>query len=902
MKNRFLKLLFAFLCGSLPLLASAVTITPTPSSTDIRVGQDVSVTFALTAGQDEDIGVDIDNPNACVQSVSNVTPGTACQLVPAPVPSNTCGRVRMSLAAGNSASCSVVFRGILPSQTTILPAIGDYRIALGGCTPSCGLTGSLRLLAADTPPQLTFNPTSGTIGAPGAVTRNPDNSFSTINVGTQGGSGTTDDATTTLACSLNKPAGAVFAAVNQSVSRGSFNAATPAQTGTVSFTGQCAPTATQQTATLQCDEKRGVAASTAQIWSLVCPPTTMPTSTGFAFGNSSGSAGSDQTLSWTSNIPPNATCSVTGLGAPGNLGQQQRIGDSFTQTVRIPANATGTVSYTLSCAGVIGTPPTATFNVTPAVATGAITSFFADPSTGASGAQTRLTWVSTGITANCTLTGTGVTTASVPANGNQNVIVAGPPGVQIYRLDCGAGIAQETNFTITAPGTIPTANLAPVSRDPIAATVIQPVVDICRTTPTDPVCIAVANPGTAPDAIVAAFRAIASEEASVTVSSSKDNLNFVNTGASSRLSALRGGATRTSVDDVAIMHDGRSIPTGAVVGALGALLGLTQDSAEEPGGGLLSDRWGFFMTGIFRDGDRDAVLQPGCVVSPTNTCLAETGFGFDGWQALAGLDYRFSPQFVAGIAVGGGKIDAELDANGGALESRSRLGTIYASYLPSDNWYIDMSYARLNNRYEQSRVIDLRSLAPTSTPDAAFGKTRGSQNNFSIASGYVFSGAATSFTPNVRFSKGKTVIDGFAESGSSNFNLRLPEQEFNSTQFALGFNVNRAVSLESGVLLPYLNIEMIREQDNERFTIGCKDGEPTTIQNCVTFVRPGVGGALIRGPNIEVAEADSSFGRAELGFTFVREGGWQFGLSYLRTFAFEYLSSQSLQMTGRIEF
>ena len=384
------------------------------------------------------------------------------------------------------------------------------------------------------------------------------------------------------------------------------------------------------------------------------------------------------------------------------------------------------------------------------------------------------------------------------------------------------------------------------------------------------------------------LRATAAEENSTATSSSQDNLNFANTGASARLSALRGGASGVSVDDMAFNIGGQQIPTGALVGAVGALLGITQSDAADAGGGLLDNRWGLFFTGIARDGNRDAVrgtLANGatCVAAAGRDCVTESGFDFDGWQALMGVDFRFSPKFVAGLALGAGKISAELGAAGGGLESRSRLASIYGSLIPSANTYLDFTYTRLNNRYEQFRVIDLR--AGNSEFFDARAKYRGSQNSVSLSGGYVFGFGANSFTPNVRISTGRTTIDAFSKTGRSIFNLNIKEQKFNSLQYAVGFNFNRAISFESGVLLPYVNFELTRENKNKDLTL------------TPTFVRNGVNAAPIN-----ISKADSSFGRGELGFTFVREGGWQFGLSYSQTLAYQYLSSRSIQLTGRIEF
>jgi len=424
------------------------------------------------------------------------------------------------------------------------------------------------------------------------------------------------------------------------------------------------------------------------------------------------------------------------------------------------------------------------------------------------------------------------------------------------------------------PGVIvdPAARAAVMS-DPIAMQTVTPLRDLCAAataagdTALIEQCRALSNASAA--TIVQAFRAIAAEEVTATVSASQDSLNFANTGANNRLSALRGGATRTSSDDLAFNLNGQQFP----MGLMSAVLGLDSDdqsAANAQPGGLFGQRFGLFFSGIIRRGERDATVK-------------ETGFEFDGWQALAGIDYRFTNQLVAGVALGAGKIDAELDQSGGSLTSRSRFFTLFASLTPNERAYFDLAYSRLSNDYDQARLIDLTAQG---VPLAlASGESQGEQFSLSLSAGYEFSFDATSLVPNVRWTKGQTEIDGFTERGPSNFNLILPDQSFESQQFAAGINVSHAFSTANGVIVPFANVELIAETKNDAFRLLPRFARFNTAAT-----------------PIDIAASDQRYGRFDVGMTMLRSNGWQFALSYSETFAFEFLSSSSLQFSGRFEF
>lgn len=560
----------------------------------------------------------------------------------------------------------------------------------------------------------------------------------------------------------------------------------------------------------------------------------------------------------------------------------------------VPAGVVATA--TLVCSQSIGNAPGAAINWplvcparTPVVSAVSISGQLGTSTSYASAVGVSYTGGATAVAAVITPPATGTLSVNPQSGGNGtlfNFVYTPPAGATqaiehsaIVEIRENGALLNTVNVSISlsavvAPGTPNPSVLPGVQLDPVAAPAIAPVAAQCASASANSELArqcALISASNDVAAVTQALRAVSSEELATVVSSGQDNLNFAANGAGNRLAALRGGATRQSVDDMAFNIDGQQVP----MGALAALLGVNSTDETVGSGGLTDQRLGIFGQVLIRNGDRDALTQNGRVL--------ESGFDFDGWQFLLGGDYRFSNDFVAGMAVGGGKIDADLDGGVGFLDTKSRSIAVYASFAPSAQSYVEFAYTHLRNKYDQARAIDLRAIGGISS--IANGSTKGRQHSFGLSAGYSFAFGATSLTPNLRLSSGSTRVDGFDERGSSPFLLRLPRQEFESLQYALGVNLQHAVSIDAGVFAPFANFEYVHEQ---------KDSSNALIP---TFLSSG-----IAAPTVQIADSDSNFGRGEVGFLLVREGGWQFAASYSRTLAFDLLSSGSISLSGRVEF
>lgn len=362
-----------------------------------------------------------------------------------------------------------------------------------------------------------------------------------------------------------------------------------------------------------------------------------------------------------------------------------------------------------------------------------------------------------------------------------------------------------------------------------------------------------------------ALRAIAPEEvlAQTLILREIGSTQFFNVDA--RLNELRRGGGGFSLSGLSVTVDGNQVPLSLVGDAFREALGFGRDDS-----GLVSP-WGFFVNGNFTSGKQDQNLARGNV-----------GTDFDSTGITAGVDYRFSNRMVAGAALGYSSYDADLSGDS-KLEASSVLFTGYGSYYLSDRFYIDsrLTYGRVD--FEQERRIRYR--VGTSNIDAlAVGKTDASQLTLASSMGYHLNYGSWSVTPNATLRFIRSDVDAFTESGAGPFNVAYSDQSIDSTQFAVGVQVSRALSLTQGVLLPQFDLSFNNESGDDA------KAQARLVQGT---------GNLFR---LEEQSPDSSYGTVGLGFVYLMGNGRQAYVHYRRTFGFDDFDRGSLNLGGRFEF
>ena len=126
------------------------------------------------------------------------------------------------------------------------------------------------------------------------------------------------------------------------------------------------------------------------------------------------------------------------------------------------------------------------------------------------------------------------------------------------------------------------------------------------------------------------------------------------------------------------------------------------------------------------------------------------------WSVTAGVDYRFTDHFAAGISLGYMNTNASL-VNGGKIDVDGGRVGLYATYFDR-GFYVDAAVSGGFNSYDTRRVT------PNNT--AATGKSDGAEINTLLAAGYDWKFGGLTIGPVASFQYTNVELDGFTETGT----------------------------------------------------------------------------------------------------------------------------------------
>ena len=189
-----------------------------------------------------------------------------------------------------------------------------------------------------------------------------------------------------------------------------------------------------------------------------------------------------------------------------------------------------------------------------------------------------------------------------------------------------------------------------------------------------------------------------------------------------------------------------------------------------------SSPWGLFVNGLYVTSDRDSTSR-------------ESGFEADDFGVTGGIDYTFSDKLIFGVAFGYKNSDADIDANGGTLDTDSNSYSAYWSIYPDDRWYIDTMVGYTDSDHDQGRSINY-SIASATTAgvttvvnNTAVSDTESDEISVSVTAGHNFYSGNWTLSPYGRIDYADIGIDGFNEAmasagAGSGLALQIDDQDF----------------------------------------------------------------------------------------------------------------------------
>lgn len=224
-------------------------------------------------------------------------------------------------------------------------------------------------------------------------------------------------------------------------------------------------------------------------------------------------------------------------------------------------------------------------------------------------------------------------------------------------------------------------------------------------------------------------------------------------------------------------------------------------------------RWnglGLFATGLVEALNRDiTTYQDG---------YKSTILGF-----TVGGDYRFNRQTVAGITINYANTHGDFDS-GGDFNTNSIGTTLFASYLPTDRSFVQVTGGYTRNNYLVSRLATAFVQAVTGPNRLLSGNASSNSDadvfSLSAIAGYDHPIGRWTVGPRLGLNFNNTHIGDYAENGSSGLELRYTDQWVNSLQSVLGVQAQAAFSTDFGVVVPQFNADYIHEFANSQRSIG----------------------------------------------------------------------------------
>jgi len=482
---------------------------------------------------------------------------------------------------------------------------------------------------------------------------------------------------------------------------------------------------------------------------------------------------------------------------------------------------------------------------------------------------TTITRLMFGVVSVCVAVGSQSALAQAPANPNPATVPVNTvyPGFQYVFVQVGTSVLCDTPMTISnvtpqppAPG-MTLSSTGFLSGTPTSAgtfTYHFTARNFTNCLPNDFVATLTVTPVAAP---VPPAQQVSSPQAVIAVTTPSIQVNNIR----QRLDQLRFSSSNAVTEALRVSVDGQTLPS---LNAL-TLAPASKDGKNQSGGGASADkpdpfeRWGFFI-----NGDIDIGKQ--------STVGTQTGFKLTSKGITLGTDYRFEGNHVLGAGLGLLKADANLYDSQGDQDAKGYSVSIYGSFVPIANAYIDGIVNIGHNSYDSSRTQSIGGLATSSTD--------GNQLALALNVGYAFNDGALTATPYGRVEYIDAKVDGFTEHGSDGIATQsISKQRVKATTLSLGGQVSYAISATWGVLMPYARVEF------QHVAHSSAQNVYQTIGNANPQLVPVLGN-------------DKNFGNFAVGASAIFPNGLSCFFNYEQLFSKEHFRDQKYTLGLRIGF
>lgn len=228
------------------------------------------------------------------------------------------------------------------------------------------------------------------------------------------------------------------------------------------------------------------------------------------------------------------------------------------------------------------------------------------------------------------------------------------------------------------------------------------------------------------------------------------------------------------------------------------------------GGDILSgERFGFFVNGKTTQTER-------------GTTKFEAGYDSELEGFSVGMDYRFTDDLVAGLAVGYSSTDIEFSDNitdpqfsgvNSNLDFETISTILYGNYFATEAFSIDAYLGWSGVDFDKKRNIapyvnasGQNVAGSTATSDTDANKVLAGMN-FTYGMNY----QGLSLNPHLQMDYSSTFVDGYSEKGGAGFAFDYDSQQIDSFKTSLGLETSYPFSFAWGVLIPRVQLDYVHE-------------------------------------------------------------------------------------------
>ncbi len=325
-----------------------------------------------------------------------------------------------------------------------------------------------------------------------------------------------------------------------------------------------------------------------------------------------------------------------------------------------------------------------------------------------------------------------------------------------------------------------------------------------------------------------------------------------------RLQSLRAGATGFSFNGLNATINGQQVALGEIFNSY-----VTGGAAGDGGSNLSA-----FITGTLEIGEGESREK-------------EAAFDYDSQQILAGMDYRFSPETVVGLALGFDTTETDEQGSNTKLENDGITVSMYGNYYPADYFYVDWLVGYGTSSIDTTRAVNVGGISSVSS-----GSTDGSTTSAALGLGLTHQIDAWSMDGYLNLEYRTVVVDAYEEDNDAGLGLSIQETSTDTGTARLGARFSNAISLNFGVLIPQLEIEMVNDFKSEAARI---EAELVNSSEAGTFV-------------VTNEDPDDSYFNTGLSLTALFKNGFSGFVRYGTNLGKDDISIDTWQAGARMEF